>query len=162
MWKLLAVTLLFTAALVRADTVYKSIDPDGKVKYSDKPPTADKLEKTLQLANLPSTPLPESTIRFREELQKSMKKRWSEKRAAPDTRQAVLFTAEWCGYCRQAKAYLAAKGFAYQEYDIDTPDGMQALIEVGGGRSVPLLLLNGKRVKGFSPSGYNALFGASQ
>ncbi len=155
---LIILALLLAPALTQADTVYKSIGADGKVTYSDKPPGAGNVEKTLNFSNLPSTPLPESVIRYRDELQKSMQKRLSETGKRRDTSEPTLFMAQWCGYCRQAKAYLAQKSIRYQEYDIDTSDGMRAFAESGSGRGVPVLVWNDKKVQGFSRSAYDTLF----
>jgi glutaredoxin len=70
----------------------------------------------------------------------------------------VIFTAVWCGYCTRAKSYLAEKKIPYQEYDIDTPNGMRAYVEAGGGRGVPVMLWNNQKVQGFSRPAYDALF----
>ena len=70
----------------------------------------------------------------------------------------VLYVwAEWCGYCRLARGYLARNGIAYREIDIDTPDGKAAFAEIGG-RGVPVLLADGQRLAGFRESSYDALF----
>jgi len=50
-------------ALTQAETVYKSVGPGGRITYSQDPPSAGKVEKTLSFTNLPSTPLPESVLR---------------------------------------------------------------------------------------------------
>ena len=42
---------------------------------TDQPPAGSNVEKTLDFADLPVTPLPESVLRYREELQKSLQKR---------------------------------------------------------------------------------------
>jgi glutaredoxin len=147
--------LIPSAAL--ADTLYKSIDPDGKVIYSDRPPTDAKVQKTLTFSNLPASPLPESVIRYRQELQKSVQNRLS----SPSLRSSAdiqLFTAVWCGFCKKAKAYLAGKNIRYQEYDIDTPDGKLAFAQAGTGSGIPLLLWKGKQMQGFSKAGYDSLF----
>jgi len=149
------------SAAIHADTVYRSVGPDGKVTYSQRPPAEGKIDKTLVFQNLPSSPLPESTLRYRAELMKSMNKKIAEG-AKPYRGQPLFFMAQWCGYCKQAKRYLAEKGISYREYDIDTADGMRAFVEAGETRGVPVMFANGKRVQGFSRPGYDALFAGAR
>lgn len=148
--------LLCSSDLASAETVYRSISPDGRVVYSDQPPAAGKVQRVYSFDDLPASPVPESVLRFRQELDKGLKKRLAQA-GAPSVTQ--LYTATWCGYCRKAKAYLGERGIAYQEVDIDTPDGAQAYVQAGGGRGVPLLLWKGQRVQGFSRGAYDSLFG---
>ena len=42
--------------------------------------------------------------------------------------------------------------------DVDTADGRRARNEVGNGKEVPYLLVNGKRLKGFSTEAYEIAF----
>jgi glutaredoxin len=150
------------ACVAQAATVYRSVDADGKIIYSDKPPPGSKVDKTLNFADLPSSPLPESVLRYQEELLKSMQKRLTDAQR-PVSGRPVLFTTKWCAYCKQAKAYLAEKQINYQEHDIETPAGMQALLSsVGKRRGVPLLLWNDRTVLGFSRPAYDVLFGGAR
>ena len=160
---MLAVTLaLLPAAVVQSATVYRSLDADGKVIYSDKPPASGKVQKTLAITNGPATPLPESVLRYQAELEKSMKKRLADA-AAPVAGMSMLFVTKTCVYCRQAKAYLAGKRIPYQEHDIETPDGMRVFVSTGGGRSgVPVRVQNDKRLVGYSPQIYDAFFGGQK
>ena len=161
MRKALVLALLLVPLLAHAGTLYKSVGPNGEVTYSDQPPAKGRVEKTFNLSNLPSTPLPESVVRYRDELEKSMKARLAD--AAPrDSAQPVLFSAKWCGYCRQAEAYLAEKKISYTRQDIDTPDGMRALVQTGSGRGVPVLLVKGQKVQGFSRPAYDSLFASAR
>ena len=134
-----------------AQTLYKSVGPDGKIVYSDKPPASGKVEKTLDVQTLPNTAIPPETVKELERL-----KREGKGHAVPSA-GLVLFSAGWCGYCRQAKAHLAQRGVSYREYDIDTPDGKAAFAQAGGGGGVPLLIKNGEKVRGYSREGYEAL-----
>ena len=149
-------------ALTQGETVYKSVGPDGRITYSQDPPSAGKVEKTLSFTNLPSTPLPESVLRYREQLEKSMGKRLDDSAKPRAGGPAVLFMAQWCGYCKQAKRYLSEKAIPYQEYDIDTPVGMRAFVELGAGKGVPVMLWNNRKVQGFTRAAYDALFSASR
>lgn len=151
---------LLISGIASADTLYKSVGPDGRVVYSDRPPADGKVEKIFAFSNMPATPLPESVTRYRQGLQKSLQTRLSNpQKPGAGVR---LFTAEWCGYCRKAKAYLAEKSISYQEYDIDTPDGKLAFAQAGSGGGIPLLLWQGQQLQGFSRAGYDALFGRSK
>ncbi len=150
---MLAAGLLAAAgASLQAETLYKSVGPDGKIVYSDRPPTAGKLEKTLDIKTLPNTAIPPGVLKEMERLKKEGKAT----AAAPAT-GTLLFSATGCGYCRQAKAHLAQRGVTYREFDIDTPDGQAAFVQMGGGGGVPLLIRNGEKLRGYSRDGYEAL-----
>jgi glutaredoxin len=156
------VAALLLAPAVQSATVYRSVDADGKVVYSDKPLASGKVQRQLNIASGPTSPLPDAVVRYQADLDKSMKKRLADA-ATPPVGVSMLFTTKTCGYCIQAKAYLAAKGLPYQECDIETPDGMKVYASTGGGRSgVPVLVQNDKRVVGFSPQIYEAFFGQAK
>ena len=74
----------------------------------------------------------------------------------------TLFSASWCGFCTQAKAYLRIKGIVFRELDIDTLDSGRAYFEAGGQRGVPLIIADGKRLSGFSSAGYDHFFAAGK
>lgn len=147
-----AVVLALAMPATWAQTLYKSIGPDGKATYSDKPPAEGRLEKTLKIENLPNTALPPNLLAELQAL------RMARAKAAVPTSGAVLYAASWCSYCRQAKRYLASKGVSYEEVDIDTPSGKSAFAVVGGGGGVPLLVLKGQQIRGFSAQAYDQVF----
>jgi glutaredoxin len=129
----------------QAQTLYKSIGSNGKVIYSNHPPTDAKVTKTLEFKDLP-------TSRVKNRPQASGPK------VSVSDGETILFEAAWCGYCRKAKAYLSGKGISYRDIDIDTPSGRQAFAQVGQGKGIPLLFAHGERIQGYSESAYDALF----
>jgi glutaredoxin len=141
--------LLFSTPLL-AQSLYKSVGPDGKIVYSDHPPAEGRVLKTMRFENLPTSALPAAAT---EQLRRQKAQSTA---AAPGG--IVLYTAAWCGYCKKAKAYLASKGIDYQEFDIDTEQGMISYAQAGGGKGIPLLLYGGQRIQGFSTAAYEALF----
>lgn len=144
---------IWLAAGATAQTLYKSVGPDGRVSYSDRPPERGQVVKTLTPATAPSSELPVSAVEQLRRLRAT-----APAAAAPATGGVVLYSAEWCSYCKKAKAYLAGKGIAYREVDIDTPDGLAAFARAGGGKGVPLLVAGGRQVGGFSPGAYDQFF----
>lgn len=148
--------LLFTG-LLGAQTLYKSTGPNGEVIYSAKPPADAHVEKTLTYTPGPSSPLPDYVLRYMAEMEKKMSKKAA--KGVGNSQEVQLFTASWCGFCRRAKAYLAKKQIAYTEYDVETPAGMEALVQVGEkGQGVPVLVWQDEKVHGFSEPTYDALF----
>ena len=145
--------LLLAVAAASAQTVYKSIGTDGKVVYSDHPPATGRVEKTMKF-ELASSALPASAASYMEQFRKTH----PEAAAAPPSQGVTLYSAVWCGYCRQAKAWLAGHGVAYTNIDIDAPGGAQALAQAGGGTGIPVLVVDGRPLGGFSAGAYAAVF----
>jgi glutaredoxin len=149
---LLTLAMLPVSASGSPQTLYKSVGPDGKVSYSDRPPIDGRVDKTMSFESLPSTPVPPPSSAYLEWL----KTRPTLTPAASD--EVVLFAAAWCGYCRQARAYLNAKGIAYREVDIETDAGRHAFSVNGGGKGIPFLVRGKAQMRGFSTAGYDSFF----
>jgi glutaredoxin len=109
----------------------------------------------MKFENLPTSDLPASTASYVEQLRRLR----AGASASLPTTGVVLYSASWCGYCRQAKAYLSSKAIAFQEIDIDTSSGMSNFAQAGGaGGGVPFLLAGGQSVRGFNAAAYDAFF----
>ena len=150
---LTTVALLTSSLASHADTLYKVVGPDGKITYSDKRPIKGNVEKKLTFKNLPSTKLP-SSASSQPATGGSTK---VTNNAKAISGQVTLFTASWCGYCKQAKAYLARQSINYREVDIETQDGMAEFSQAGGSGAVPLLIAGRESLQGFSPEAYDDL-----
>lgn len=69
---------------------------------------------------------------------------------APDPR-IVMYTTAWCGYCHAAKSLLKSKGIAYRDIDVTTDQATRSQAAAATGwRTVPIVLLDGKLVGGFT------------
>lgn len=73
----------------------------------------------------------------------------------------VLFTASWCSYCRQARAYLGRTGIKYEDVDIESPAGKVRFAAAGGG-GVPLLVSKGEQLRGYTELAYDFFFARQQ
>ena len=65
------------------------------------------------------------------------------------TTDVLLYTTNWCPFCRRAKALLKEKGVRWKELDIEAdPAHRQAMAEASGRSSVPQIFINETHVGG--------------
>jgi glutaredoxin len=69
----------------------------------------------------------------------------------------ILYSADWCGWCKKAKIHLDGQGINYEVRDIDRPQNLQELVSKTGQKGIPVLDVGGKVVTGFSPARYDEL-----
>ena len=79
--------------------------------------------------------------------------------AAAHDGKVILYSTSWCGYCTKARELLEENHIAYYEYDIEnSTEGAEQHKKLGG-RGIPVLLVNGTVVKGYSPDKILSLAG---
>ena len=135
--------VLLTAPLPLGAGVYKWTDAQGRVHYSDDPPPEAKAQQIKVKINSIQGPAVVSTLRGG---------------AAAKAKDSVrIYTAVWCGYCKKAKAHLAAKGIPYDEVDVEASErGHSEFVQLGG-RGVPLILVGNQRMDGFDAGRLDAM-----
>jgi glutaredoxin len=142
---LVIVALLIAAPAVAQ--VYKWTDPSGKVHYGDRPPDDAKKEEVK--IRIPSYDGP---VQVRD---------WSAvlgtKPAAASAGQVTMYSTSWCGHCKNARNYFAAKRIAYRDLDVEaSPEAARDFKRLGGS-GVPLILVGTKAMSGFNPESFEAL-----
>lgn len=71
----------------------------------------------------------------------------------------VMYATEWCGYCAQAREFLARHNVPYFEYDIEASEEGLRQYKAIGRRGVPVMLVNGEVVQGYRPDKMAELLG---
>ena len=67
-----------------------------------------------------------------------------------DANKITLFTTEPCGFCRQAKALLQARGLDYDEVNLaKDPDGRADLVARTGQMTFPQIVIGERTLGGF-------------
>jgi glutaredoxin 3 len=62
----------------------------------------------------------------------------------------TLYTTEPCGFCRQAKALLTARGVDYAEVDLaKDPEGRAELVGLTGQMTFPQIVVGRRAIGGF-------------
>ena len=67
-----------------------------------------------------------------------------------DTNGVILYTTEPCGFCRQAKSLLQARGVEYAEVNLaKDPEGRADLVALTGQMTFPQILVGKRAIGGF-------------
>ena len=136
-----AAGVLFAAFLCLPVSVgaelYKWIDADGKVHYSDSAPK-DRKSKRLDLKiNSISGPPVVTTLRT------------APSAGTAQTQRVRLLSTTWCGYCKKAAAYLRSRGTPFEELDVEKSSQGKREYDALGGRGVPIVLVGDRRMDGY-------------
>ena len=66
--------------------------------------------------------------------------------------QLLVYTADWCRDCREAKRFLNKHAIAFKEVDIErTPGAADEVIANTGKRAIPQFVLDGKWIQPYKP-----------
>lgn len=65
--------------------------------------------------------------------------------------EVIMYSKVPCPYCERAKSFFADKGITYKLIDLtDKPDEIQAIKDKTGWRTVPIIMINGKLIGGYT------------
>ena len=136
--RLATVAMLLGGAALGALAQYKIVGPDGKVTYTDKPPTAS----DIRVNNGPSATANGNAAG-----------------GIPyETRQAMakfpvtLYASKGCSPCDEAREALRKRGVPYSEYSVNLSADVAALQSRFGGSTVPVIAIGSQTMKGYSAS----------
>lgn len=134
----IAIVMFACAAGTAGAQLYKWVDKDGKVTYSDVPPPKE--AKDVRQKGFGDNVTPSDDLPF--SVKDAMK------------RNPVTLYANACGEpCDKARALLAARGVPFTDRNPETDQSAKdALQEAAGGLSVPTLVIGGRVIKGFADS----------
>jgi glutaredoxin 3 len=67
-----------------------------------------------------------------------------------DESTITMYTTDPCGFCRQAKALLQARGVDYEEIDLaKDPEGRANRVDLTGQMTFPQIVIDGRSIGGF-------------
>ena len=142
--QLILVAAALAAATAQAQsTVYRWIDKDGKVQFTDAPPPPEAksyTEKRMGGGYVEDSQVPYAT------------------QVATKRYPVTLYTSSDCGdLCAQGKALLSKRGVPYAEKNAQTSQADQeALQKIAGSLSVPFLVVGESNVRGFDEGTWNS------
>lgn len=63
--------------------------------------------------------------------------------------RVIMYSSDWCGYCRRARRLLEVKGIAFEEIDVDLVPGARQEMEARSGRdTVPQIFIGTSHIGG--------------
>ena len=133
-------TIIFAVACLATSVAvaqYKYVGPDGRVVYSDTPPAAN--AKGVQKKPL-GAGAPEAAAgpNLPYALQQAS-------RNFPVT----LYTTADCGVCDAGRAFLSKRGIPFTEKTVKSSKDIDALKQLSGSTSIPVLLIGSAKQSGF-------------
>ena len=137
----LIMTVLMLCSFPINAEIYKWIDKYGKTQFTDNPPIDKKTEEVKVKINTYSA----VTI-----------KPLTERLGRKD--KVVMYSATWCGICKQAKKYFTKNDIPYVVYDVEHSRVGKMDFKLLRGRSVPIIIVGKQRMNGFTVSRFDRLY----
>ncbi len=139
-WAWLALVLCIVAVTtVSAGSIYRWVDDRGRIHFTDKPPSnvgAEEMEvKVITYAAPPVVSTTNGSV----------------------SKQVIIYSTEWCGVCKKAKAYFRSKDIPFKEYDVEKSTKGRRDYKKLKGKGVPLILVGNQRMSGFSPGRFETM-----
>lgn len=134
----LAISLIFLTNTAHSE-IYKWIDSKGEIHFGDKKPQQFKTKKLKLKIN--------SYTSVSYDISKT-----------DSGQNVVIYSAEWCGYCKKAKKYFKNNNIAFTDYDIENDARAKKRYKAMGGNSIPIIIVGKKRMNGFSVKGFERIY----
>ncbi len=144
----IAAMLALLPALAPAQAIYRIVGPDGRVSFSDKPPVSSDGKATALSSSGRSAPSGNGELPF--ELRQLMSRY-----------PVTIYTGDNCEPCNAGRSLLNNRGIPYTERTVKTPMDVEALQQLSGGATVPVLTIGGQRLKGFLNAEWNQYLDAA-
>ncbi len=147
-WLASAALLAVIPLLAPAQGIYRIVGPDGRVTFSDKPPASN--EKATNLGPGGRSVQNEAPGELPFELRQLISRY-----------PVTLYTGDDCAPCVAGRNLLSSRGVPYTERTVKTPMDVDALQQLSGGATVPILTIGGQRLKGFLNAEWNQYLDAA-
>ncbi|HYN60333.1 MAG TPA: glutaredoxin family protein [Rubrivivax sp.] len=143
-----ALAVALACLALPASALYKVVGPDGRITYTDRPPSdtgsrVTPINRDSQAEAAPQDTLPQ------------------ELRQATTRYPVTLYVTADCAPCDAARQLLVQRGVPFTEKRVVSDDDAAALERVIGGRTVPSLTIGSQALRGLSQTDWNAYLDAA-
>lgn len=144
---LCASLLLVASAAIQAQTLYRSVGPDGRVTFSDTPPPTASAKPSGSAAGGGTTT---AGAALPYALQQVV-----------DRYPVTLYTGDACAPCASGRNLLTARGIPFTERTVNSAEDVAALQRMAGDASLPFLTIASQQIIGFSDAEWNQYLDAA-
>jgi glutaredoxin len=148
-WRKTLITLALAGMVLPAAALYKVVGPDGRITYTDRPPS-DSAARVTTLNREGVNEVPAAQDALPQEL-----------RVAATRFPVALYSAADCAPCDAARQLLVQRGVPFTEKLIVSEDDAAAMERVLGARTVPGLTIGSQALRGLSPADWTAYLDAA-
>lgn len=156
--------LVFMAPLCCRAELYQWTDENGVVHLSDTPPPKSAAKNRTKVFQKTKREHRENDAEQKSAFEPAEKKTEDDGKKKQETpkynyssARVELFTTGWCGVCKRARAFLAKLGVPYVDYDVEKDEEAAARLRKNNPRgSVPMAIINGRVLIGFSEAEYES------
>jgi len=138
---------LLAAPLLPAMAVYKIVQPDGSVIYTDRPPTSGSA-RVMPLGSDAAPTMPDLALP-------------QELRSLVQRYPVTLYTSADCTPCDNGRRLLQQRGVPYGERLVSSEEDALALERAVGGRTVPALTIGVQPLRGLKETDWTAFLDAA-
>lgn len=146
---LLLLALALAASAVSAQQVYRNVDRNGKVTFSDQPPAAN-AQPAAPRGGVSTVEGGGAIGGLPYELQQVVQRY-----------PVTLYTRDDCQPCDSGRSLLNTRGVPFNERQVRTPEDAEALQRLSGEASLPLLAVGAQQLKGFSDTTWSQYLDAA-
>ena len=132
--------------------IYKWVDKDGGIHYSQQKPVDISVEE-MHIKSY-------KNVVIEDVQEKTNSKTYTANKIQSIKRpkKVVMYSAEWCGICKKAKKYFKKNNIRYTNYDIDKNKSAKARYKKMGAKGVPVIFIGKRRMNGFSIDGFKSVY----
>lgn len=119
--------------------IYKWVDANGQVHFTDKKPRNQKT-KTIEVKDNSYNAVSHGTSSYN------------------TGGGVIMYATKWCPYCKKARQYFKKNKIRYTEYDIEKDYRAKKRYDKMGASGVPVILVGKKRMNGFSEASFKRIY----
>lgn len=138
--------LLLAAGVASAQGLYRNVDANGRVTYTDRPPAANAQPAPVGRSGGSAGASAQLPFELRQIVQRY---------------PVTLYTGDDCAPCATGRQLLQTRGIPFDERTVKSSEDIAALERLSGRNGLPLLTIGSQQLKGYSDTEWSQYLDAA-